>query len=367
MPVGDVALEMAAKLAPALNPVTRNSRRNTAKDAAFRILREGHNALEWIGEFVAEENIDCDFERVGRFYGAHRPSEYEKLGAKITDLPKELDANAYLVPKAEQHSEIETDAYHGGLVSVRHASVDPARFHHGLMDRATQAGVRVYGHWPVVELTAENGGYTVTSPRGSFWARDVVVATSGYTGKLTPWLQRRIIPIGSYIIATEPLAPEVMARLMPKARVITDTRKLVYYYRCSPDRRRILFGGRVSLKETDPRVSAGPLRAEVERLFPELKGIKVTHSWMGFVGYTFDEMPHLGRHEGVHYAMGYCGSGVSLASYFGTRLGQQVVGLSEGKTAIDNLDFPTRLYYRGNPWFLAPSIRYYRWRDGSAS
>jgi len=172
-----------------------------------------------------------------------------------------------------------------------------------------------------------------------------------------------VIPIGSYMIATEPLPEAQMARLMPRGRVLGDTRKLVYYYRPCPDRRRILFGGRVSMNETDPRHGAPRLHAEMTRIFPELAEIRMTHGWMGFVGYTFDTLPHLGRHDGIHYAMGYCGSGVSLASYLGTRIGQQLLGRAEGRTAIDGPRFPGRPYYWGWPWFLAPSIRYFQWRD----
>ncbi len=158
----------------------------------------------------------------------------------------------------------------------------------------------------------------------------------------------------------------LMDRLMPRNRIVSDTRKVVYYYRPSPDRRRILFGGRVSFSETDPRVSGPKLHAELLRLFPELAGTRVSHSWCGFVAYTFDELMHAGRHDGMYYAMGYCGAGVGMASYLGMRLGQQVLGLAEGRTAFDDLPFPTRPFYSGNPWFLAPSVLYYRWRDSWA-
>ena len=150
---------------------------------------------------------------------------------------------------------------------------------------------------------------------------------------------------------------------MPRDRVFSDTRRVVYYYRASPDRRRILFGGRVSHAETDPRRSAPRLRAELVRLFPELGDVAISHSWLGFVAYTFDTLMHIGRHDGIHYAAGYCGSGVGMASYLGTRLGQQVLGLREGRTGLDGLGFPTRPLYRGRPWFLAPAVMLYRWRD----
>ena len=332
-------------------------------DRAYRILREGHAALAWIGDFIASEAIDCDFKRVGRFYAAHTPAQYEKQARKLAKQPKGLEVEAHMVPRAEQRQELGSEFYHGGMVLTRHASLDPGRYHQGLLDRALRSGAALVPHCPVTGFKREGKGFRVTTSRGAMTARDVIVATSGYTGGITPWLRRRIIPIGSYIIATEPLPAELMAELMPKDRVVSDTRKLVYYYRASPDRRRILFGGRVSLRETDPRASARLLHADLVAIFPELLATRITHSWMGFVGYSFDSMPHLGRHDGAYYAMGYCGSGVSLASYFGTRIGQQVLGLEEGRTGLDGLRFQTRPFYRGTPWFLAPSIRYFRWRD----
>jgi len=162
------------------------------------------------------------------------------------------------------------------------------------------------------------------------------------------------------------LPSELMRRLMPKDRIVSDTRKVVFYYRASPDQRRILFGGRVSVSETDPRVSGPLLHADLVKVFPELAHTRISHSWCGFVAYTFDELMHIGRHDGMHYATGYCGSGVGMGSYLGMRLGQQVLGLPEGRTAFDGLGFRTRPFYFGRPWFLAPSIRYFRWRDRQA-
>src|SRR5262245_49505679 len=232
-----------------------------------------------------------------------------------------------------------------------------------MLERVLAGGATVIGRCPATAIERDGDGFRVVTPQGTVSARNVVVATNGYTGPATPWFRRRVIPIGSYIIATEPLAPEQMARLMPRGRVVSDTRKLVYYYRPSPDRRRILFGGRVAFKETDPKVSAPRLHVEMCRIFPDLAQAKITHSWVGFVGYTFDTMPHLGVEDWLHYAMGYCGSGVSLASYFGMRIGQQVLGLKEGRTALDGLTFQTRPLYWGDPWFLGASILYYRWAD----
>jgi glycine/D-amino acid oxidase-like deaminating enzyme len=332
-------------------------------ELAVGILKEGHNALRELGEFIAGEGIDCDYRINGRFYAAHTPAKFEALAKAQQNQPKGLETGSIVVPKAEQHREIASDLYHGGIILPRHGSLDPARYHQGLMDLALKAGARVVPHCEATRIRGEAGNFTLETSKGRIAARDIIVATSGYTGSLTPWQKRRIIPIGSYIIATEPQEPGLIERLIPNDRVITDTRKLVVYYRTCPERRRIVFGGRVSISETDPTAAAPALHGELARRFPELSGARVTHAWMGFVGYTFDAMPHLGQHDGVYYSMGYCGSGVSLASYFGRRIGQQVLGLAEGRSPLEQTDFQSRAYYWGKPWFLAPSIRYYRWQD----
>ena len=332
-------------------------------ERAFRIVKEGHNSLSWAASFVAEEGIDCDFRIAGRFHAAHNPARYEALARQIATQPKGLEVEAHMIPRAEQRSELGTDAYFGGVLYGRHASVDPGRFHQGMLDRVLAAGATVVPHCPATAIQREADGFRVAHAGGSITARNVVVATNGYTSALTPWLRRRVIPIGSYIIATEPIPRDMMARLMPRNRVVSDTRKVVYYYRASPDGTRILFGGRVSHDETDPKVSGPRLHAEMVRIFPELATIRISHSWAGFVAYTFDEMMHAGQQDGLYYAMGYCGSGVGMAGYLGTRIGQQVLGLKEGATAFDGLPFDSRPYYWGRPWFLAPSVAYYRWRD----
>lgn len=337
--------------------------RRHGPEAAFAILKEGQTALSWIEDFVAEEGIDCDFRVCGRFHAAHNPVQFEKLAKAVARQPHGLKVPARIVPRTEQHSEMGTDAYFGGVVYDRHATLDPGKYHRGLLDRAMAAGVHVITHCPVAAIGRSGNGFDVTTPNGTIRARNVVVATNGYTGSITPWLRRRVIPIGSYMIATEALPPETVNRLMPHDRAYSDTRKVVYYYRLSPDRTRILFGGRVSITETDPVKSAPALRSDLIGIFPELRDVRVSHSWMGFVAYTFDTLAHVGVHDGIHYAMGYCGSGVSMASYLGMRLGQRVLDRPEGRTGLDDIRFQTRPFYTGRPWFLAGSVAYYRWRD----
>jgi glycine/D-amino acid oxidase-like deaminating enzyme len=333
------------------------------QEIGFGIRKEGINALDYIGDLITSEKLDCDWRQVGRFHAAHNPKQYEYLAGMTKAQPKGLEVPMEMVPAAEQRREIDSDYYHGGLVYPRHASLHPGKYHLELMRLAKAAGVQVIDHCPATAVARDGSGFKVVTSKGTVTARDVVVATNGYTAPITPWQRRRVIPIGSYIIATEAWPVEKMAKLLPTDRVVSDTRKLVFYYRLSPDRTRMLFGGRVAYMENDPRVSAPRLHAWMRLIFPQLAETKVTHSWMGYVAYTFDTLPHVGKQDGLYYAMGYCGSGVSLATYFGMRIGQQVLGKAEGKTALDNIPFPTRPLYSGNPWFLAPSIFYYQLRD----
>ena len=332
-------------------------------DTARAILRDGHRSLAWIEEFVHEENIACNFLVPGRFHAAHNPAQYEKLARQIASQPKGFEVPAHLVPRAEQRRELGTDTYFGGVVFENHASLEPARYHQGLLDRVIAAGASVIPHCPVTAIGKQSAGFDVVTGQGPVAARDVIIATNGYTGPAASWQRRRVIPIGSYMIATEALPASLMRQLMPTDRIVSDTRRVVYYYRPSPDRTRIVFGGRVSISETDPLKSGPLLMRDLVGIFPELADTRISHSWMGFVAYTFDTLAHTGIRDGIHYAMGYCGSGVAMASYLGMRAGQKVLGLAEGHTGLDDISFPTRPFYSGNPWFLAPSVAWYRLLD----
>lgn len=333
-------------------------------DRAFAIRKEGFNALAFVEKLIRDERIDADWEAVGRFQGAHNDKQFAAMASGLKDQKAGIEVPYSIVPREQQRSEIGTAFYHGGVVYPHHAALHPAKFHAGLLDRVIGAGATVADKTPVTGIERDGAAFRVSTPRGKVKAKDVLVATNGYTGGVTPWLKRRVIPIGSYIIATEKMDAALAKELVPNKRVLSDSRKLVFYYRLSPDGRSMLFGGRVAANETDVGVSAPRLHAEMTRIFPQLQSSRITHSWMGTVAYTFDTMPHLGKGpDGLWYCMGYCGSGVSLAPYFGTRVGQQMLGLPEGRTALDGLAFPTRPLYSGKPWFLPMAVRWYRLRD----
>ena len=326
-------------------------------------MKEGQASLDHVAEFVGEENIDCDFDEVGRFHGAHTAGQYDKLAKDCEVRHPGFVTGAFMVSRDKQHSELGTDAYYGGIVFPRHASIDPGKYHAGLLGVAKAAGARIISQCRVNDLERTPQGFEVSTDKGRVRAKKVIIATNGYTGPLSPWQQRRVIPIGSYVIATEEIPADVMDRLFPTNRILSDTRKLVYYYRPSPDRKRILFGGRVSLQETDPRKSGPKLLAELVRLFPELAQTRISHSWAGIVAFTFDTLMHCGEDKGLSYATGYCGSGVGMAGYLGSRLGRAAAGIDTDLGAFSQVPFQTRPFYTGKPWFLAPSVAVYRLRD----
>ena len=315
---------------------------------------------------MVQEKIDCSFKVPGRFFAAHNKREFDRLAVNLETQPASLRVAATLVPRSKQRAELGSDIYHGGAIFNSHASLDPALYHSALLTKVLEAGVKVIPNCRVEKIRKNVAKFSLETQLGLFTAGRIIVGTNGYTGQLTPWLSRRVIPIGSYMITTDIIDDQLMNKLMPTNRVISDTRKVVYYYRPSPDRRRIIFGGRVTTGEVDVKKSGALLLRDLIGIFPELKNIKVSHSWMGFVAYTFDELPHIGEYEGINYAMGCCGSGVGMASYLGARAAQQVLGLPEGGTAFDKLTFETRPFYNGKPWFLPATVAYYRWRDGAA-
>ena len=351
------------QVAMGIKPNYAELSRKYGKQKAINILQEGHDALAWIKSFVADEQIDCDFQHAGHFDGAHNSNAFKQICAGVKESSPGLYTEAHIVTKAELHTEIGTDRYYGGVVYPEDASLQPARYHSGLMQKALDAGVTIIPDCKALNIVKASIGQLVTTEKGDVIAAKVIVATNGYTGSLLPWLQRRVIPIGSCIISTEELPKEQIDRLMPTQRNVCDTRKVVYYYRASPDRKRIVFGGRVAARDIPPEKSAPLLKRDLVGLFPELADVQISHSWSGFVAFTFDELPHIGEHEGIHFVTGYCGSGVAMSSYLGMKMGQQVLGLKEGNIAFDDLKFETRPLYTGKPWFLPPMVQYYRWRD----
>ncbi|MEP7357400.1 MAG: FAD-binding oxidoreductase, partial [Anaerolineales bacterium] len=208
--------------------------------------------------------------------------------------------------------------------------------------------------------------FRLRASRGPLTAGAVFVATSGYTGPATPAFQRKIVPIGSYIIATAPL-PDGLARdVSPRGRMMFDSKNFLYYFRLTPDKR-MLFGGRAGFFPETPgsvRESAEILRRGMLTVFPQLRETPVEYAWGGTLDFAFDLMPHAGQVDGLYYALGYAGHGVALASYLGTQMAAAICG-EQTDNPFAELPFPGAPLglYDGRPWFLPLAEVWYKLLD----
>ncbi len=312
------------------------------REKAVAMLREGTAMLDFIASFISKEQIDCHFTRCGRFRGAMRAEHYEAMARDLEDLRAIAGVDSFMVPKSRVREEVGTDVFHGGSVLPNDGSLDPGLLHAGVMRLLEAAGGQVIGEAEVSAIAKERGGYRLTTARGESFSKIVIIATNGYTGSLVPELRRKIVPVGTSTIAVGDIPGDLYARLIPHDRVYGNTNKVFYYFRGTPGRRRLLWGGRVGrlAASHSPRAYSHLARKMIE-VFPELAGAPVSHAWDGLLGFTADEVPHAGRtRDGLYFMLGYSGTGVSRSIYFGHKLALKILDDPAGKTAFDDLAFP---------------------------
>lgn len=338
--------------------------RRFGEDRAIAIEREGKTAREFLYDFIEREKLDCDFQRVGLFKGAIGFDQYESMARGADALARRLGIEAYAVPYAEQRKFIGTDFYRGGMVRMDIGGLHPAKFHAELLRVALASGLGVVSGTRVTTIERDGGMFRLATSAGTVQARHVLVCTNGYTDGAAPFLRRRLVPVRSRIIATEELAPDVMARLMPKRMMMGEGRELGFYYRPSPDGRRILLGGRDGSRVGDPAAPTLRLRDGLVELFPELQEVRLSHSWFGNVAMNRDMLPRIFEKDGIVYATGFCGSGVVWAPWIGTRAAHKIMGHSEqARSAFDFRPPHAIPLYRGNPWFIPMIIQGYKMQD----
>jgi glycine/D-amino acid oxidase-like deaminating enzyme len=331
---------------------------------ALAIYRELDAAYQTTLAFIAEEGIECHAERCGRFIGATSPRHYERMARELASMKRHLGFPCQMIPRAEQHREIASDAYHGGAVIPDLGALHPGLYHQGLLDRVRAEGGLVRGPLEVKEVRrTPKKEFEVVTAESSVRARAVVLATNGYTPGAFAWHARRLIPFTGYVAATEELPTGLIENLLPHRRTVIDTNMDIDFFRPAPDSARLLFGGATGSGLVEPAAIARRLHAILARVLPDLAGTRLERIWTGQCAATFDLMPHIGQADGVWHAMGYNFAGVPMGSYFGLKVAQKILGLAEGATAFDSAAFPTVPFYRGNPWFVPLAMRYFRWRD----
>ena len=335
---------------------------------AQAITQAAAASLPFIEETIAREEIDCDYIRCGRFAAAWSRSHYDAMAARAERLEEITGLPARMLPRERQREALDSDHYHGGMLVAATGSLHPGKYARGLAAAAERAGAQLVDGVRVQKIGEAAGGFRIATDRGDLRADAVLVTTNGYSldarGTASPWLARRLVPLNSYIIATEELGEARIDRLFPGRRMIADSKRVLNYFRPSPDGKRILWGGRASFRAATAEDTAPALHGYMVECFPELAEVKVTHAWTGNVAFTFDHLPHIGVQDGIHYAAGCQGSGVAMATWLGHNVAMKLAGAANERFALDGLPFPTRPLYAGNPAWVLPLIGgWYRLRD----
>ncbi len=327
------------------------------------------DAISYIERLIQSENIACDFARSGHLELAWKPRHFTGLTREAETLDKHFGHSVTLIARDDLRAELDSPLYHGGLLDAASAGLHPGRYVAGLVRACERAGVMLYERTPVVDITPRTATQRahVGTAHGAVRCEQVMLATNGYTGPLSPWLQRRVVPIGSYVIATAPLDENTADAVSARRRMFYDSKNYLYYWRLTADRR-LIFGGRAEFvppTRSSTMNSMRALRRGMLSVYPFLSDVAVEYAWGGTLGFSFDLIPHAGvTPDGVHYAVGCGGHGVAMLSLLGAETARRILGqtVDNPTFALNHPTAPLGLY-NGTPWFLPLAGAYYRVLD----
>lgn len=312
-------------------------------------------SIDEIARIVTDEGIACDFRRAGKLKLASKPSHVAGLRAGFELIHREVDADTEWLDKAQLAGEVGSDAFHGAMLYRKSAMMHMGRYVNGLAEAAHRRGALIWEHAPVMARTRSGTGWELTTPRGKLIADRVIAATGAY-GTTPPlrYFRRRIIAVGSFIIATRPLSDAEVAATLPGNRNCVTSMNIGNYFRLSPDNR-LIFGGRARFSarsdQTSDAKSGAILRRSMAAIFPHLADVQLDYCWGGLVDMTKDRFPRAGMAEGMVYGMGYSGHGAQLSTLLGQALADMAMGRSDSNP-LQGLDWPAIPAHSGKPWFL---------------
>lgn len=333
----------------------RKAIKRYGEERAIAYFHEYNHAIDLIENLVTDNKLQVDYARSGKMGLAWKPEHFEGFKATAESLKRLVGQPVEIVPKSEIRREIGSDIYHGAMVDPLGAGLHVGKFGHELGRLALEAGATIHENAAVVDVKRIGRGYAhdVVTSRGTIRADKVIVGTSGYTGRPFGWMQRRVVPVGSYIIVTEPLPQAVVDELLPNRRMASDSKNFLYYFRITPDNR-LLFGGRArfAISSPDSDLKSGEiLKKAMAEVFPQLKNTRVDYTWGGLVDISMDQMVHAGEHDGLFYSMNYSGHGVQMATWMG-KVMADVVGGNSAANIWGELSNPAVPGHFGPPWFL---------------
>jgi glycine/D-amino acid oxidase-like deaminating enzyme len=334
-------------------------------DTAKAYLMAYHDAVDTLEKLVTDEGIDCDFARTGKLNLASKPAHLDGLRKTHEIMSGRLGLETRLIPSSEIRAEIGSDRFHGGMVEARSAGLHVGKFTKGLAEAAVRIGVTIHEKAPVERIERLGGTkHELVTPRGTVRAEQVLVATSGHTGRPFRWQQVRIAPVGSFIIVTEPLGKDLCDQILPTRRMASTSMNLLNYFRITPDDR-LLFGGRARFamagRQSDEK-SGRILHKAMTEVFPQLTKARVDYCWGGLVDMSMDRMVHAGEQDGLFYSLGYSGHGVQMATHMGKQMAEYMNGTPAANPWSD-LPFKRIPGHFGPPWFLPFAGGYYKFKD----
>ncbi len=322
-------------------------------------------AVDTLEALIAREGIACDFRRSGKVKAAAKPEHFDKIARSAELLQREVEPDLVLVQPGDMRRELGTEKLYGGMVMPRSAQMHMGRFGAGLAEAAVRHGAAIYENAAVTGMTRLSGqSHSLVTKRGTVEAKQVLLATGTSREGPFSWLRRRIVPVGSFIVATQPLSDNLAATIMPTRRTATTTKNIGNYFRLTPDNR-LIFGGRARFAMSNPKSDARSgeiLETRMLELFPILKGTKLDYCWGGLVDMTADRLPRAGERDGVFYSLGYSGHGTQMSVYMG-QIMARVIGGDVRANPFAELDWPVVPAHFGPPWFLPFVGMYYRYQD----
>jgi glycine/D-amino acid oxidase-like deaminating enzyme len=328
------------------------------------------DAVDTVARLVRDEAIDCDFTRNGKLKLATRPAQLDALRRSADLLVNDgVDTDVDVLDAARVRAEVRSDRFHGGLLYKRSGQMHMGRFAHGLATAAERHGAQIHTSTCVQRMERMGHGYAheLHTSRGTLRAEQVLLATGatrhGDYGSFG-WLRRRIVPIGSFIVVTEPLGELSAHRLLSGRRTYVTVANIHHYFRLTADHR-LVFGGRARFAVSSPTSDAASgdiLRQGLAETFPQLRSVRLDYCWGGLVDMTQDRLPHAGERDGLYYSMGYSGHGTQMSVHMGERMAALMSGDTNANpwTGRAWRAIPGHL---GPPWFLPAVGLYYRLKD----
>lgn len=325
-------------------------------EAASRLHAE---AFDFVKGLAIDAGLDFDFQQCGRLFLASVPSDAAPFDSHARILRERGGVRARVLTRDELRSEIGSDYYFGGLLVEDFGGIHPSKFGRSMAHRFVELGGLAVSHTRVVRATRCTDGFRVDTDRGSVIARHVLFATNAYTDSAFSYLKRRVAPAASYIVATEPLPPALMAQIMPHRRMYSDTKRNLWYFRPSPDGHRLLFGARPGALPVSVEDAACTLHSFVSKVFPQLAGTRISHCWTGNVALTSNHMQQIGEVDGVYFAVGCNGSGAAIMPYLGRIAAERMLDFRKQPTLFETSAFKAFPPYGDFPWFVPIAVAGY--------